>query len=1342
MSYFSFNKKSCGNLRAYAVTIFLYIMLQATQSSAQCTPAGINWDWQYKVSAITSPTRFAIGVNSMNMTWGSGISSSSIPVNSSFTGYGTSGYGNGKLLQFTTGNGTITFSFTSTVTSLKFAVYDLDNGQSLNVTAADSLSAAKIVTMTAANSGSSVTISGSGTVSATAAGPAGDLVSSATTSGVNIDISGPVKSVTLSFTKSSGSDNIWLSDINACVNGDYVSGYTTTVAPEAGQPTYVVSCDGTNNLFAIDVATGTSHKLFTDATVSALNSLAYDPYNMQFYYCDNSSSGGNKAVYRYDLRTCTRTTFIADVTAPPFNIPVSSAGVGSGAGSFNNGSLFLGIDVSSNTNEDAAAWRIDLDASGNAVSASRVFGTLGSVTSPSNQVYYNWADFVVYNGVLYNFNAGANAAAGTNLLHYDLNTQTTLANYTVSGLLQASLDYYGNIYNISSTISEYNGAGAFGTALTISGDGWSGSATDAAEYFKFPADYGDAPASYGRPFHNFKPCNSSAAIHLGSTVDYELNPVPASTGAVATGDDNANYTGSGTTDDEDGIASFPVLTAGTTGTYTISSIPVTNTSGGNAVLYGWIDFNQDGNFSASEVASATVANGAATATLSWNLSGFTPGTTIKLGNTYARFRITSVALTDAAGTTAVDERSTAGATDGEVEDYRFTISGLSISGTVSNDVNGLTDGTVNGTGIGAPGSTQLYAYLASSGTVAAKDTLAANGVYSFANAAYGGKAYTVVITSNNVAVGAVVPASAALPSGWISVGDAYGANNSAGTGNETGIPNAQIAVTTGTADITGVNFGIEELPTPAAATLASQVNPGGTSMVSIATANFTGTDPSGGTVSQLRFTGFPTNITSITIGAVNYTSGTFPAAGVTVAVGTSVSIDPVNGAVTVVIPFAVIDNAGKESASGANVNVPFTDLLISGIVYNDADGGTINGVATNSIGSNTLYANLLDGTTNLVMATVAVAANGTYSFGTGNGVKASYTFKVKVTNTAGTAGSAAPSAALTGAVNTAEGTTAAGDGIPDGLTSVSVLTVSITGVNFGIDLLPGSVNRSYTIAPPSPHSVKALITSSGLGGLAGSDPEDGSLDTGSNITIIGVTGMNGHGLYYNGTQLVAGSVISNYNPALLSVKFDGTATTAGFSYSMNDAAGKQGATPATYLINWGLPLPLHLLSFDARKQPGGVLLTWATADERDCKGFAVQHSTDGKNWATIGNVDAGKAAYQFTDYTPVQGMNYYRLAMEDLDGSVDHSPVRTVVIDDMHSISVYPNPATDKVYVEAGDFSTVHNIRIADITGSIVLAVDRLQQRELDISSLPSGAYVLYVYHDAGAIDKFKFLKK
>jgi len=166
-------------------------------------------------------------------------------------------------------------------------------------------------------------------------------------------------------------------------------------------------------------------------------------------------------------------------------------------------------------------------------------------------------------------------------------------------------------------------------------------------------DYSDAPASYGTPYHSI----TCASPRIGATEDYESGAMPT---VGANGDDLDG------TDDEDGVNTLPVLTNGTQNvSVTVNNLY--NQTGSTANLYAWIDFNGDGQFSANEFTSTTVATGtnAGTKTLTWT------GVTVSgsASSHYLRLRFTTNNLTDNAGTASVDERSTVAAGNGEVEDY-------------------------------------------------------------------------------------------------------------------------------------------------------------------------------------------------------------------------------------------------------------------------------------------------------------------------------------------------------------------------------------------------------------------------------------------------------------------------------------------------------------------------------------------------------------------------------------------------------------------------------------------------------------------------------------------------
>ncbi len=258
----------------------------------------------------------------------------------------------------------------------------------------------------------------------------------------------------------------------------------------------------------------------------------------------------------------------------------------------------------------------------------------------------------------------------------------------------------------------------------------------------------------------------------------------------------------------------------------------------------------------------------------------------------------------------------------------FQGSTVSLSGRIFNDVNGLADATVNGTGTGTPGGTQLYVNLVDpvSNKVISSVAVQADGTYTFP-ALLNNTTYSVRISTAQLATGTTPPANA-LPSGWTFTGDNLGA----GAGND-GTANGTLSVAVTTTNVTNVNFGIERPPVSVDNTQPNQTNPGGTNTVSLPATAFSAPDPDGGTVSSVRITAFPGNVTSVTINGITYTSGTWPVAGVTIptnALGQptqTIAYDPVDGVLDVTFSYAGIDNAGLEDASPATITIPFTSTL-------------------------------------------------------------------------------------------------------------------------------------------------------------------------------------------------------------------------------------------------------------------------------------------------------------------------------------------------------------------------------------------------------------------------------
>lgn len=161
-------------------------------------------------------------------------------------------------------------------------------------------------------------------------------------------------------------------------------------------------------------------------------------------------------------------------------------------------------------------------------------------------------------------------------------------------------------------------------------------------------DFGDLPAPYPTLLsQNGASHGFSATLGLGTLTDIESDGLPS---VNADGDDNS------VSDDEDGVILISPLAPGATADFAITA----RNAGQAAFLQGWIDFNSDGTFSASEriFTNRTLINGTQV---------LTTGITVPAGTTdgakFARFRYGPELNLGASGFS----------TAGEVEDYVFTV---------------------------------------------------------------------------------------------------------------------------------------------------------------------------------------------------------------------------------------------------------------------------------------------------------------------------------------------------------------------------------------------------------------------------------------------------------------------------------------------------------------------------------------------------------------------------------------------------------------------------------------------------------------------------------------------
>lgn len=418
-----------------------------------------------------------------------------------------------------------------------------------------------------------------------------------------------------------------------------------------------------------------------------------------------------------------------------------------------------------------------------------------------------------------------------------------------------------------------------------------------------------------------------------------------------------------------------------------------------------------------------------------------------------------------------------------------------------------------------------------------------------------------------------------------------------------------------------------------------------------------------------------------------------------------------------------------------------------GTVFNDANGITdsiINGTGLNPGG---LIAVLADNANNVV-ATAAVSSTGVYNF---PNIEAG-AYSIIVTTTNATIGSTIPAITLPANwVNTAEGITLAGDGNANGMIATVVGATAISNANFGMDRLPNSTSINTMASVPLPDAVFTLDGNSGnLPIPSGTDDEDGALQGGKTLVIT--TLVANANLLYNNNPVTLNQVITGFNPSLLKIQATVAtvvAASSSFQFAYRDAAGKQDPTPATYLINWGLPLPIEMGDFTVVAENKSAVLNWNTLSENNNKGFEIERSADSKNWVTIGfensKAVAGNSAenlsYTTIDQQPMNGINAYRLKQIDLNGNAIYSVIRQVKFNMASTIQLYPNPTTDFVNIQTSDWTTIAEVRLSDADGRL-LYQNKDASKSISMNGLSPATYLLLIIKTDGTVTSFKVIKK
>ena len=194
-----------------------------------------------------------------------------------------------------------------------------------------------------------------------------------------------------------------------------------------------------------------------------------------------------------------------------------------------------------------------------------------------------------------------------------------------------------------------------------------------------------------------------------------------------------------------------------------------------------------------------------------------------------------------------------------------------------------------------------------------------------------------------------------------------------------------------------------------------------------------------------------------------------------------------------------------------------------------------------------------------------------------------------------------------------------------------------------------------------------------------------------------------------------------------------------FNSGPNVQYGKISMTPGQYATSLSDPdknftlgsasvintLPVQLITWKASLQGSRPQLAWQANEETGIAFYSVEKSTDAKNYYLLKTIYPAGKSYTCYDDSPADGWNYYRLKITDLSGKISYTAVEKVWLKRTAAFAVFPNPATDKIYISLpGTAKGVLRLYAADGKKYYEQAVTS-SFMQLNIKSYAPGWYLL-----------------
>lgn len=169
-------------------------------------------------------------------------------------------------------------------------------------------------------------------------------------------------------------------------------------------------------------------------------------------------------------------------------------------------------------------------------------------------------------------------------------------------------------------------------------------------------------------------------------------------------------------------------------------------------------------------------------------------------------------------------------------------------------------------------------------------------------------------------------------------------------------------------------------------------------------------------------------------------------------------------------------------------------------------------------------------------------------------------------------------------------------------------------------------------------------------------------------------------------------------------------------------------------------LPVEFADVTARRTDDNhVEVSWETSIEVNNEYFEVQHSSNGIDFDAVGIIEgAGNSeranTYSLEHATPVKGINYYRIAQYDFDGSVGYSSTVSIQMGEALELQLRPTIVENELTYDVGDRPA--KMIIMSLDGSMYREIYIDGQGQLDCTDLQPGLYTITVVTGLQSVTK------